>query len=430
MTSRIRALRTAVVGATAAALLLTGCAGGGAGGGTGEGEDVELRFTWWGSDKRHALTEEAIALFEEDNPGITVVGEYSDFASYWEKLATSVAANDAPDVMQFDEMYLREYADRGALADLSTLDIDTADYAKEVLATGENDGGLTGLSIGVTSPVMIANPAVFDAAGVPVPDGETWSWDDYLATSAAVTAAGGGSVWGSETLGFEVQGLIVWARQHGEDLYDKNGLAISEDTLASFWEMVLAGQAEGATPPASRAVEEISLSLEQSGTATGQLALGEWWSHNLAVLDGASGQQLQLLRMPGSSEAEGSDYLKSSMYWTVSSRSPHQEAAAKFVDFLANDERVGELFLAERGIPSNLAIREAVADQLSPSDQTVLEYIDAIGEVIGDPPVTAPAGGGATQSVLQRYTTEVLFERMSPAEAAKAFIDEVNTNLG
>ncbi|WP_308798924.1 ABC transporter substrate-binding protein [Agromyces silvae] len=427
MTSRIRALRTAVVGATAAALLLTGCAGGG---GAGEGKDIELRFTWWGSDTRHALTEEAIALFEEDNPGITIVGEYSDFASYWEKLATSVAANDAPDVMQFDEMYLREYADRGALADLSTLDIDTADYAAEVLATGENDGGLTGLSIGVTSPVMIANPAVFDGAGVPVPDGDTWSWDDYLATSAAVTAAGGGSVWGSETLGFEVQGLIVWARQHGEALYDADGLAISEETLAGFWEMVLEGQAEGATPPASRAVEEISLSLEQSGTATGQLALGEWWSHNLAVLDGASGQSLELLRMPGSSDAEGSDYLKSSMYWTISSRSANQEAAAKFVDFLANDERVGELFLAERGIPSNLAIREAVADQLSPSDQTVLAYIDAISEVIGDPPVTAPAGGGATQSVLQRYTTEVLFERMTPAEAATAFIDEVNANLG
>lgn len=428
MSSRSRSFWTLTVGLTASALLLSGCAGGSSAGPEGD-EPVQLRFSWWGSDKRTDLTEQAIALFEEENPGVTVVGEYGDFASYWEKLATSMAGNDAPDVMQFDEMYLREYADRGALADLRAYDIDTSSYQEEVIATGENEGGLTGLSVGVTSPVMIANPAVYDAAGVPMPDGASWGWDDYLENSALVTANGGGSMWGSETLGFEASGLIVWARQHGEQLYDEDGLGISEKTLAGYWQMILDAEESGATPPASRAVEEISLSLEQSGTATGALGLGEWYSHNLAVLNSASGQELTLLQMPGSGADPESQYLKSAMYWSMSARSAHPEEAAKLIDFLANDERVAELFLAERGIPSNLATREAIADQLSPTDQTVLEYINMISDQVSDPPTTAPAGGGATQSVLQRYTTEVLFKRMTPQEAAPAFIAEVNANL-
>lgn len=428
MSSRSRPLRVFAAGLTAFALLLTGCAGSG-GSESGSDEPVQLRFSWWGSDKRTELTEQAIAIFEEENPGITVVGEYGDFASYWEKLATSTAGNDTPDVMQFDEMYLREYADRGALADLSEYDIDTSAYQEEVLATGQNEGGLTGLSVGVTSPVMIANPSVYAAAGVPLPDGANWTWDDYLASSAELTANGGGTMWGSETLGFEASGLIVWARQHGEQLYGEDGLGISEKTLAEYWELILDAEDQGASPPASRAIEEIALSLEQSGTATGTLGLGEWYSHNLAVLSGASGQELTLLQMPGSGDDPESQFLKSAMYWSMSARSDHPEEAAKFIDFLANDERVAGLFLAERGIPSNLSTREAIAGDLSPTDQIVLEYIERISGEVSDPPTTAPAGGGATQSILQRYTTEVLFGRMSPQEAAPAFIEEVNANL-
>lgn len=419
----------AMAGVVSAALFVA-CAGSPAGGDGSEEppQDVVLRFAWWGSDTRHELTQQAIDIFEEDNPGIRVDGEFSDFGSYWERLATTMAAGNPPDVMQFDEMYLREYADRGVLADLSTMAIDTSDFQDVVLATGNNGAGLTGLSVGVTGPVMVASPSAFESAGVEMP-ADDWSWDDYIRISAAVSEATESGIWGSETLGFEVSGLNVWARQHGESLYGEDGLGLSEETIASFWEMILRAQEEGATPPPSHAVEEAARSMEQSGLAAGSLALGEWWSHNLAVLDEASGEELVLLRMPGVAAVEGSDYLKSAMYWSISARSEHPDEAALFVDFLANDERVAELFLADRGIPSNLRTREAVADLLGPSDRRVLEYIDRLADEVGDPSPTAPAGAGASQTVLQRYTSEVLFETMTPREAAAAFHQEISSNL-
>ncbi|GMA35584.1 hypothetical protein GCM10025876_17880 [Demequina litorisediminis] len=102
--------------------------------------NVEIRFSWWGSDDRHTLTQEVIDLFEEKNPGITVVPDYTDWGGYWDKLATTVAGGDTPDVMTQEERYLTDYANRGVVADMSALDIDTSKIDETVLAGGTIDG--------------------------------------------------------------------------------------------------------------------------------------------------------------------------------------------------------------------------------------------------------------------------------------------------
>jgi multiple sugar transport system substrate-binding protein len=67
----VPALRLAAATA-AAALLLSGCAGNATG---SADEPVTLRLVWWGNDVRAAATEDAVALFEEQYPNITVETE-------------------------------------------------------------------------------------------------------------------------------------------------------------------------------------------------------------------------------------------------------------------------------------------------------------------------------------------------------------------
>ena len=71
--------------------LLAGCAGSktnqtaddsskGDSGKTTENKDekpVELSFIWWGEQARHDRTQEAIKLFEEQNPDIRIKAEFS-----------------------------------------------------------------------------------------------------------------------------------------------------------------------------------------------------------------------------------------------------------------------------------------------------------------------------------------------------------------
>src|SRR5687768_6148750 len=65
---RRRLVATAGAVAAAAALVLSGCSTGAAAGGNLElsEEPVTLNVTWWGSDARAELTNEAIAAFEEE----------------------------------------------------------------------------------------------------------------------------------------------------------------------------------------------------------------------------------------------------------------------------------------------------------------------------------------------------------------------------
>src|SRR5690349_19390257 len=122
--------RRALLFAAPAAFALAGCSGSGGGSTELSNEPVTLRFTWWGSDARHQRTQQVITLFQKKYPNITVKGEFKDWNGYWDSLATTTAAQEAPDVIQMDELYLASYAQRGALLDLNRVrdHLDTGDF--------------------------------------------------------------------------------------------------------------------------------------------------------------------------------------------------------------------------------------------------------------------------------------------------------------
>src|SRR5690625_1309081 len=71
-----------------------------------DGEQIELRMAWWGSQTRHDYTLEAIEIYEEKNPQITIDPEFSGWDGYWEMLATQAAGGDLPDIIQMDMQYI------------------------------------------------------------------------------------------------------------------------------------------------------------------------------------------------------------------------------------------------------------------------------------------------------------------------------------
>ncbi len=146
---RLRALAAVAIATTLLAASACGGDSGGGGDSAAADEPVTLRFTWWGGDTRTKLTQQAIDAYKKDHPNVTIKGEFGEWSGYWDKLATTVAANDAPDIIQMDEKYLREYADRGALLDLKKAEgLDTGKFEPDTLSAGEFDGGLYGLNAG------------------------------------------------------------------------------------------------------------------------------------------------------------------------------------------------------------------------------------------------------------------------------------------
>ena len=184
---------------------------------------MTLSFTWWGNDVRHAITEELIAAFEAEHENITIEPQYTDWAGYWDKLATTVAAGDTPDIIQMDEKQLSTYAANGVLLDLG-------DSRRRPPDRGLPGGGARHRRTR-RRPVRRArgHQLVHDhgqhrparrASASTCPTTRPGRGTTSPSIAAEVTEASGGAVVGSQSWGFEDGGLNNWLRQHGESLYN------------------------------------------------------------------------------------------------------------------------------------------------------------------------------------------------------------------
>ncbi|WP_129669084.1 ABC transporter substrate-binding protein, partial [Phytoactinopolyspora endophytica] len=176
--TRRQTLMAAVAAAPTLSLMACGRDGSTAG---GDGP-VELRYAFWGGDDRAQMTQEMIDEFESENSDVDIKPDYSDFGAYWDKLATSVAAGDAPDIITMGGAYPSEYAGRGSLLDLSRVDglISTDAIDSAILDNGVIDGSLYALPTGMNTYAVVANRALFEEAGVDFPDDASWTWDDFV----------------------------------------------------------------------------------------------------------------------------------------------------------------------------------------------------------------------------------------------------------
>ncbi|MEW9552599.1 ABC transporter substrate-binding protein [Nonomuraea sp. NPDC050783] len=409
-------LATAVLAITAA------CGGDGADG-------TRLRFFYWGSEARHRMTEEAIRKFEEKHPGIDVVGEFSGFGGYYEALATKVAADQAPDVITIEIRGLREYAERGTLADLAGV-VDTADLDAKVLATGSIGGRQYAIPTGVNAWSLVVDPAAFGKAGRKLPDDTRWTWDEYAALAAAITARTGGRVYGAQQA-FNPAFLQIFAAQRGERFYEGNRIGVSPGTLKAWWALQRRLIDTKGSPGVARTVELAGQGVDRSLFATGNGAMGMWWSNELGAISKASGgKQVGLLRMPKARDAaSGGMFLQPAMFYTASARSPHRAEAAAFIDFMVNDPDAGGIILSDRGLPANSKVLAAVTGRLPEVDRKTVAFLKEIEGELTDPPSAPPKLASAMEDILTRYTHEVLFGRMSPGAAAQKFITEADASI-
>lgn len=420
---------TAATLAAVTAFTVVGCAAGD-NGGSADGEEISLRFTWWGSDARHEKTLEAIALFEEQNPGVTIVPEYSGWDGYWDALSTKAAANDLPDIMQQVDPYIFDYAQNGTLADLTEYSdvLDLEPFSPAIMEMSTVDGAVYGVPGGMTGMSAWVNPATIESVGIDLPDDQAWSWEDYAEYAASITSASGGSVVGSGQVTFDSQMFNIWARQQGEQVFSETGVGFEPETLSSWWEFVLEMQQDGSIPTAEQSVEAVGKSLEESGFATGQTAIQGGWASQIGAVQAVVDTPLALMQLPGESEAEVRGvFVKPSLHYSVAASSEHPEEAAKFVDFLVNTVDAGEILGADRGTPANPEVLEELLPSMTEGDQLAAEYLLEANELVETGLPIPPPGASVFEEAFIRYSQEVVFGRMTPAEAADALIAEVDT---
>ncbi|MCE6996071.1 extracellular solute-binding protein [Saccharothrix sp. S26] len=419
---RFRVLATSMV-----ALLAVGCGGSG---GSGSGDDTQagpatLRFSWWGNAERAELMQKAIDLFQSKNPEIKVTPSFQEFEAYWQKMATETAGGNAPDVLQMDFAYLREYSDRNALYDLKKQEgknLELGDLLPGLKGAGEIDGKLYGVPTGGNTWGYIYNPALYAQAGVMEPK-EGWTWDDYRAAIKAIAektgVPGGGNYVGS------YYNLELQLRQEGKSLYTEDGkLGFDKARLAEFFKEGKALTDAKVTLPIEKGVQiKPAHALEQDLIA-GDLG----WDNFMARYDKSAKAELKLGPVPTDQAGTSGQYLKPSMLLSVSQKTEHPAAAAKLVSFMVNDPEVGKIFGANRGLPPTNAQRAAV--QLEGPLATVAAYEEGLKDKFGKTPPAPPKGAGSLEQAFIRIAEELQYGRISVDEAVEQFFTEAEETLG
>ncbi len=72
----------------------------------GSSDASSLVMAWWGNQTRNERTQTILDMYSEENPGVTIDGQFSEFNDYWNKLAT--AAADGDDLIEDVGMHLQD----------------------------------------------------------------------------------------------------------------------------------------------------------------------------------------------------------------------------------------------------------------------------------------------------------------------------------
>ena len=400
----------------------SGSQGGGGGGGT------NLALAFWGNPTRNKNTQAEIDAYMKANPGVTISGQPGEFNTYWDKLATQTAGGNAPDIIQMDMNYISEYGSRGALLDLSKVDV--SKFVEGTVDSGKINGKLVGINAGINSALIFANPKVFEKAKMDLPDDKTWTWDQMMEIGAEVASKAGVSFGVASLMGSDAL-FGTFVRQHGKELFTENGLGFDVAEAQAWYDLMLKGQKAKAFGTPEQASEESSKVLDQSAIVVGTAAMQYYNSNQLEAVSAAAGQQLKMLR--GASLAgkatERKTWYKASMLWSASAKTKNPDAAIAWINWFANSPEAANIDLAERGIPPNAEVLAAVKPKLSPAQQTVAKYISDIKSEVATTPIAPPPGGGTIATVLFRHGIDVLFGKTSSADGAQKFVDELKSNL-
>lgn len=420
-TPRIQRLRRVGVGALALSLAVgtTACAPADPPSGD-DGGDVTITFQWWGNDERAELTEAAIDVFEEQNPGVTVETSFSAIDSYIPKLATQIASGAQPDLFLIPMESVKEYTQKKATLDISDYvgDVISVDDIPEATQKiGQIDGDTYGFTLGTATYGWAYDPNVWAEAGAKVPD-EDFTWDDLIAAGKAIRASTDGAKAAISDPGGYIALFGVWLRQNDKMLFTDDGeLGFTEKDLLGWFELMQELRDSGASTDA-KTTSTIDQSMQNSGFARG-LSAGEFIAASItgAFVDTLGEGNVALAPMPTDTGVLGLSMMGTNVA-SVSPKSAHPEVAAKLLDFLINDPEAAEILGLTRGIPLNTANYEALAPTLSGGDEIVNDFVLEYEPEFSDPDPLAPAGVSTLPADFTLTYENVIYGQVSNKDAA------------
>lgn len=358
-------------------------------------EDVtKIQFASWGSKSEIDILKPVMADFEAKNPDIKV--EFMHIPqNYFQKIHLLFASNTAPDVIFINNLSLPIYANAGVLEPVAE-DIDLKSYDKNILKSLSWKGVLYAVPRDVSNLVIFYNKDLFDKYGVSYPD-KSWTFDDFLRTSQALTRDGHFGISfeedslfflpylmseGGGILSDDLSTVIV------DDVKSQKGLKYYADLRKKYHVAPLAEESASATMAQLFLQEKLAMQLSGRWLVPKyrEEAKFDWDIVNFPYGDAGSIVPLD------------------SSGWSVAKSSKHKDEAFRLVKYLSSKESIERLTQSGLIVPARRDVRESkyFLDGNAPKNAQV--FLDVI-KTSKPTPVSVNY-----KEILDKYRLE--FERM------------------
>ena len=392
--------------------------------------NVSMTFTWWGNQTRNERTQAALDLYSEQNPGVTFDTQPAEWNDYWTKLSTLAAGNSLPECLQMDYSYLAQYVAADLLVDLTPYvedgTLDVSNVSQGILDAGSIDGKLYAVCAGMNAPSLFYNKTLLDSLGITVKDNMTI--DEFEAVAREVYEKSGVKTDLPYSAGDNY--LPYAMRSHDVvKLFNEDSLNVTDAaSLVPGFQIYEDGVKDGWIIGADVHAELTSNSVEQSplvyfSSEATQSWCGFFWSNQLSAMVAAApeGMEIGITTWP-SENPQKSNFLKPSQFFSIAETSQNKEEAAKFLDWFTNSIECNNILMAERGIPVNSDVAEAIKPNVDENSQKVFDYIAEVSKIatpIDDPD---PSGKGEIEAQAKTIVENLRYGDTDAAGAAEEFV--------
>ena len=389
-------------------------------------EQVSLRFAWWGAQLRHDRTQQIVDMYTEMHPNVTIETEFYDWDSYWDKLAAQGAGGVLPDLIQMSTSYVVQYYEGGLLLNLEPYVengiLDLSDIPPNTLDQGRlgPNGDLYAMNLGMNALMALYDPAITDAAGIEIT--QRYTYDDLYAWGRIIKEKTGvytNLYTNQPTNMMRSQGSHLFKQDGSGDIgFDDPAL------LAYFSELKLKGIEEGISLPPEVAAERAG-SVDESFFVIGEEWINFTWSNIASAIINAAQRELMYLpypSVPGKEEMRHLNYTASQQICANAS-TKHPDWAADFINYMINSVECNEVLLAERGMPVNAKVSEAIQPLLGPAPRLGAEYLGTIDDIVSEIDEPDPAWAGEIMQLLQDYDEQIAYKQMTPIDGIIAFME-------
>lgn len=397
-------------------------------------DKVQLRVSWWGSETRHQATLDAIALYEELNPHVEIIPEYSGFEGFRNKLFSQVMAGNAPDIFTTVMEWYPDLRDADAMVDITGM-VDVSGHNPMYVEASSLDGKMYGVNLSVNGMVLIQNNTLLEKLGIE-PLEAPFTWEEMVTKFQEVYEKSNGTVYGApdftanpEGMGFDIFKYYGYSVLGYEDAFpfDNEGFTINQEDIQSFLQFFADLRESNAIAPVG--VSSMNDFSANSLLIQNMVAYEINYAGTFGRYQDQTTDDLQPLPMPVGLNGESGDLARPGLIFSVSKNSKHVEEAAKFIDWFTNSPEAAKILKTSRGILPTEVQRAAMLEagsEISEVDKKVMQVMDEILKREFKLAYVGPAGHSEISSIILPEISQMIgFGLMTPEEGAEEIMREI-----